>query len=141
MPVQITINGADAAESLRELSALATGLTGAVAIPFPAVEAPKQTRKKKEESAPEQPEEKQEPKQGGEPVKPEQPASDVGDDDSDVGGGGPIPTDVELREIGSSKGKTNREGVKALLNKYGVPNITSVPNDKRVAFKRDLEAL
>ncbi|MEF3312348.1 hypothetical protein PV433_26025 [Paenibacillus sp. GYB004] len=137
MPVQITINGADAAESLRELSALAVGLTGAPAItpaPVKETEAPKQTRRtKKEEPAVEK----------NDPVEEEpaaQPAADDADDGDD--GGEPIPTDVELRakaqEVGKKAGK---EKVKALLDEYESSNITGIPENKRAAFMRDLEAL
>ena len=61
----------------------------------------------------------------------------------DLFGDEPIPTDVELREIARKIGQTSegKAAIKELLGKYGVPNITAVPNEKRVAFKRDLEAL
>lgn len=61
----------------------------------------------------------------------------------DLFGDEPIPTDVELREIARKIGQTSegKAAIKKLLGKYGVPNITAVPNEKRVAFKRDLEAL
>ncbi|MFD1954267.1 hypothetical protein ACFSL6_08775 [Paenibacillus thailandensis] len=53
-----------------------------------------------------------------------------------------IPTDVQLREVSAAKAKTaGKEKVKALLQKYGVPNVTGVPANKRIAFLRDLEAL
>jgi hypothetical protein len=137
MPVQITINGADAAESLRELSALAVGLTGAPAIapaPVKETEAPKQTRrlKLKEELAVE----KNEPDE-------EEPAAQPADDDEGGGGAGePIPTDVELRAKAQEVGKTaGKEKVKALLDEYESSNITGIPENKRAAFMRDLEAL
>ncbi|MBD2861629.1 hypothetical protein [Paenibacillus oceani] len=143
MPVQITINGADAAESLRELSALAVGLTGSTAAlataPAPVkpveTEAPKQTRRtKKEEPAVE----KNDPVDEDPAAKPD----DSREDDEGDHRGEPIPTDVELRakaqEVGKKAGK---EEVKALLDKYESSNITGIPDDKRVAFMRDLEAL
>lgn len=54
-----------------------------------------------------------------------------------------IPTDVELRAAAASKAKSaeGKAKVKALLEKYDVPNVTGVPNGKRTAFLRDLEAL
>lgn len=66
--------------------------------------------------------------------------------DSDPGGDGgeEIPTDVELRAVAAEIGKRGayaKKAIKALLEKYGVPNITAVPNDKRIAFKRELEEL
>ena len=61
----------------------------------------------------------------------------------DLFGDEPIPTDVELREIARKIGQTSegKSAIKELLGKYGVQNITAVPPEKRVAFKRDLEAL
>jgi len=61
----------------------------------------------------------------------------------DLFGDEPIPTDVELREIARKISTTpeRKAAVKELLAKYGVPNITAVPNEKRIAFKRDLEAM
>jgi hypothetical protein len=139
MPVQITINGADAAESLRELSALAVGLTGntvAPAItpaPVKETEAPKQTRRtKKEEPVVEK----------NDPVDEDQADQPADDDDGDDGVGESIPTDVELRAKAQEVGKTTgKEKVKALLDKYESSNITGIPDNKRAAFMRDLEAL
>lgn len=54
-----------------------------------------------------------------------------------------IPSDVELRAIAAEKGHTpeGKAAVKGLLNKYGSPAISKVPDDKRMAFLADLEAL
>lgn len=67
-------------------------------------------------------------------------------DDPDTGPGDDedIPTEVELRAVAAEIGKRGayaKKAIKALLEKYGVPNITAVPNDKRIAFKRELEEL
>jgi len=61
----------------------------------------------------------------------------------DLFGDEPIPTDVELREIARKISTTpeRKAAVKELLAKYGVQNITAVPSEKRIAFKRDLEAM
>lgn len=55
----------------------------------------------------------------------------------------PIPTDVELRalarDIALKEG--GKDAVKRLLERYGVSNVTAVPPEKRLEFKRDLEIL
>ena len=43
----------------------------------------------------------------------------------------------ELRALAKEKG---REAVKALLDEYGYPNVSSIPEEKRAAFKLRLEA-
>lgn len=54
-----------------------------------------------------------------------------------------IPSVVELRakaqEIGKDPAKKPK--IKELLNKYGSPNISEVPEEKRAAFMAELEAL
>ncbi len=54
-----------------------------------------------------------------------------------------IPTIVELRAKAQEKGQTvkGKEKIKALLDKYESPNITGIPENKRVAFLAELEAL
>ncbi|WP_127580159.1 hypothetical protein [Paenibacillus koleovorans] len=137
MSVQIIVSGDTAEEALIKIAALANGLkTGQlepVAIPAAEPEKPKRPRQSK-------PEEVKQP----EPpvVEPEE------ENDDDYLGeeplAEPIPTDVQLREIAKSKSDADtaaRAAIKALLTKYGVANITGVPEAKRIAFKRELEAL
>jgi hypothetical protein len=52
-------------------------------------------------------------------------------------------TDVELRAAAQAKGRTpeGKAAIKALLAKYGAPNVTGVPLDQREAFLAELEAL
>lgn len=53
-----------------------------------------------------------------------------------------IPSDVALRELAAAKAKSaGKPGVKALLDKYGAASITAVPQESRIAFKKELEAL
>jgi LAS superfamily LD-carboxypeptidase LdcB len=134
MPVQININGVDAAEALKELSSLAAGFnSNAASSPVTKQEeAPKrQTRAKAE---PEKQQEKSEPQK-------EEKASDLGEDDLGFDEE-PIPDDVQLRTVATQKSKSaGRDKVKALLDKYEVPNVTAVPKDKRRVFLQELEVL
>ncbi|MFC3802836.1 hypothetical protein [Cohnella sp. GCM10012308] len=140
MSVQIIINGENAAEALSELSNLSGGFAAKSAAPVaeaPKTErAPRTTRTKTE------------------PLKEESPAAEpeeleVSDEDVEALGGdasddAPVPSDVELRALASTvgaKGPDAKRAIKALLDKYGVPNITAVPADKRIAFKAELEQL
>ena len=134
MPVQITINGADAAESIRELSALASGLAGAqVAAPAEEPEKPKKEPVKKA------------PAKQEKPMKEEAPAGDPAIEESDDNDSADIPTDVELRakaqEIGKKMGAEGKQAIKDLLNEFGSPNITGIPEEKRIEFMARLEAL
>lgn len=137
MSVLIQINGETAGEAIRELSALASGISGQAA-PAATPEAPKQERPARRQSTKPDPVKEK-------PVEDEKPETadtdtDVDDDADDEA----IPTDVELRALAAEVGKKGTEGkaaVKKLLEKYKSANVTGVPDDKRVAFKRDLEAL
>ncbi|CAH8772257.1 hypothetical protein [Paenibacillus dendritiformis] len=131
MPVQITINGADAAESIQELSVLAAAISGQKVSTFEAApvqeEKPKRQRTAKAEAA----------KKQEEPEKPdvtEEEGSDGGED---------IPTVEELREVAAAKGKTveGKKAVKALLDEFGSKNITAVQEEQRAAFLARLKAL
>lgn len=57
--------------------------------------------------------------------------------------GEPIPDVVQLRAVAAEKGKTpeGKKAVKALLDKFECSNISSVPDDKRAAFLKELEAI
>lgn len=134
MPVQITINGADAAESIRELSALASGLTGAAPVVTPVGEPKKETKKTVKQEKPEP-----------DSVKEEAPAGDPAIEESDDIDSADIPTDVELRakaqEIGKKMGAEGKQAIKELLNEFGSPNITGIPEKRRIEFMARLEAL
>lgn len=139
MSVLIQINGENAGEALKELSTLASGITGqaVLAAPAAAAEAPKQTRTRKTETAKETPAAAQSEEK---PVDVDQLEKEL---DEEASSDEPIPTDVELRAAATearSKG-ASQDAIKALLGKYGVPNITAVPEGKRIAFKRELEGL
>jgi len=142
MSVQIVINGENANEAIQELAALSAGIAGrsVPAESAPAPETPKTERAAR--AARTKPEPAKAPPAG--PPEPEdEPVNDEPETDDSGASDEPIPTDVELREIARKIGQTSegKAAIKELLGKYGVPNITAVPNEKRVAFKRDLEAL
>lgn len=158
MSVQIHIVGENAAEALKELSVLAAPLTGGQSLAAIATtELPKQEKPArssrsttKQESASEK--EEQQTKQEHAPEKEKgQPAdTDPVDDAEDAGqpeesgeDGGYIPTPVELRAKATEVGTTPdaKKAVKALLEKYGCANISAVPDNHRVSFMKDLEAL
>ncbi|WP_217598042.1 hypothetical protein [Cohnella sp. GbtcB17] len=141
MSVQIIINGENAAEALSELSSLSGGFAAkpvATIAETPKTErAPRTTRTKTEQ-----------PKEEAPPAETEDP--DVSDEDVESLGGRDaaadesVPSDVELRGVAAEIGKKGpdaKKAIKALLDKYGVPNITAVPANKRIAFKAELEQL
>lgn len=133
MTVQIIINGDNAAASLKELSTLAAGFGAGPVVKTE--EVPKRqsrtiTKPIKEEAA----EEKATPTVEDMSAEPEE--DDLGFDDVQ------IPDDVQLRAAASEKAKSaGKVAVKALLDKYAVPNVTALPNDKRVAFMAELGEL
>lgn len=54
-----------------------------------------------------------------------------------------IPDIVEIRKLAMEKGATpeGKEAIKELLKKFGCRNISSIPEEKRVAFLEGLEAI
>lgn len=146
MSIQIQINGESAAEVVHELSVLAASLAPgkAPAAPVVVAEAPKAEKLKGSRAAAKS---EVAPKEES-PVKPaEQPkageSEETDGDYSEFDGEeeGQIPDDVELRALAAEIGKKGveaKKAIKALLEKYGSPNITGVPADKRIAFKADL---
>lgn len=140
MSVQIIITGDTSEEALLKIAALAKGLTSGQVSPIAIPEAPKQDKPARtRQTAKPDPVKEQPP---AEDEKPE--ATDADADENDDAGDEPIPTDVELRELATKVGAQGPEfkaKIKPLLNKYGSANITGLPEGKRVAFKRELEAL
>ncbi|WP_438449366.1 hypothetical protein [Gorillibacterium sp. sgz5001074] len=140
MPVQIQINGENAAEAIKELAVLAAGLNGSVATPeskaTPAT--PKQERqsRKNQEQAKLEPEPAEERQltnaEMNEQLDRDLPGEDTEEEE------GPIPTVVELRAAAQGR---DREKVKALLQKFESKSISEVPENKRAAFMKELESL
>lgn len=135
MPVQINITGADAAESLRELSALSLGLCGNVQVAASAapVKEETKTRRTPNKTATTKPAEDK-------PEAPEEDDLQAGPDpDSSDAEEVNIPDDVTLREAATSKAaEVGKAKIKALLDKHGVKNVTAIPTEKRIDFLREL---
>lgn len=130
MSVQIIINGENATEAIKELSTLAQSMGGSA--PIAAVVekvAPKSKVKPASETTAKDvtPAEKVETEE----VEPDQ-AEEV-----------EVITDVDLRakaqEVGADP--ANKPKIKALLNEYGVSNLTAVPNAQRAEFIKRLNAI
>ncbi|KEQ22333.1 hypothetical protein [Paenibacillus tyrfis] len=131
MSVLIQINGENAGEAIKELSALAAGINGQATAPAAAQEAPKAPRGRaaaKPAAAAAEEEPKNEPAESG-----------PGEEDED----GPIPTVVELRAKAQEVGTTPeaKKAIKALLDEFGSKSISDVPENKRHAFMSGLAGL
>jgi len=142
MPVQINITGSDAAESLRELSALSAGLLfntqAAATVAAPIEDKPKRNRPTKSETKQETAAELEGKKIDLDKLTEEDNTADSADAGDDV----EIPSDVDLRAAAAEKaGVVGKAKIKALLDKYGVSNVTAIPDDKRVAFLQELGEL
>lgn len=141
MPVQINITGADAAESLRELSALSFGLccnvqVAAAATPVKEDPKPRRTATKSEPAKPEKVvEEKPEAPKKDEPQTDPDPDTTSADSED-------IPDDAALRAAAMEKSsEVGKAAVKALLDKYEVKNVSALPKDQRIAFLHELTEL
>jgi len=140
MPVQINITGENAEQAIQEFSILSSHFVSVPVAPVVAsvsVEAPKEEKPKRPRTT-KQPETKQETVED----------SDDSSDDVETGksdssdDGESVPTDVELRAAATEKAKSaGKPKVKALLDKYEVPNVTGIPDDQRVEFLAELLAL
>lgn len=131
MPVQITINGDNAAQAIEEFSALSAAFIGAPAAPI------QEEKPKRQRAATPSKEEK--PAQVEAPEQPEETSSgDTSSDDAED-----IPSAVDLRAKAQELGQdaANKPKIKALLDKYEAKNITALRDDQRAGFMRDLEAL
>lgn len=142
MPVQIIINGENAGEALKELSALASGTTPAtneITISVDEKKLAEAVLKPKEKV------EKPKPERPAKAEKPEAPPAEAEDpkEEQSKKPEGKVPDVVELRAKASEVGKTpeGKVKVKELLNKYGFSSISAVPEDQRAEFLADLEAL
>ncbi|PJN53633.1 hypothetical protein PAEVO_03530 [Paenibacillus sp. GM2FR] len=132
MPVQITINGDNAAQAIEEFATLSAAFGGAAAPSATVSEEPRQRPRKTNEVKKEQPKE--------EPVKtaPKDEVETDGDTEEVD-----IPTVVELRAKAQEVGKDAKKkpAIKELLGKFESASISDVPEEKRIAFMAELEAL
>lgn len=132
MPVQITINGDNAAQAIEEFATLSAAFGGAAAPSATVSEESKQRTRKTNEVKKEQ--------QKEEPVK-TVPKDEVGTDgDTEEVD---IPTVVELRAKAQEVGKDPKKkpAIKELLGQFECASISDVPEEKRIAFMEELENL
>lgn len=130
VPIQITLQAATAADAKQLVQDLAGTMSGMPASGIPSettvskVEPEKPRRQKAANTAPETSEE-----------TPDEAASAQEDVE--------IPSVVDLRAKAQQVGQDPKKKpkIKALLDKYGSPNVSEVPEDKRAAFLADLEKL
>ncbi|MCM3494533.1 hypothetical protein M4D52_13915 [Paenibacillus lactis] len=134
MPVQITINGENAAQAIEEFATLSAAFGGSAA-PAPATqEVTKQrTTRKSSEVKKEQPKE--------EPEK--DPSQNVADPDDFDGEDIEIPSVVDLRAKAQEVGKDPKKkpAIKKLLEEFDCKAVSDVPEEKRIAFMAALEEL
>ncbi|EJL44001.1 hypothetical protein PMI08_02119 [Brevibacillus sp. CF112] len=146
MSVQISINGDNAAEAVKELASLAAHFTLVpVAIAAAPAEAQQEERPKRQRSA-----RQSEPAADKPTAAPAQepevgevggdPADDASEGTGDDSGGDPIPTIVELRARAQEIGKTaeGKKAIKALLDKFGSKSLSDLPEEKRAEFMDEL---
>lgn len=133
MPVQITINGENAAETLNELITLSAGFGNRQNAKTEVVaETPKQQRVPRA-NKPVEPDVKQEP------VKEETGSDYPGPSDDDI----PNTYSVEnLRAKAAEVAKLGKQAkVKKILTDFGAASISAVPEDKRAEVYAALEAV
>lgn len=134
VPIQITLQAANAADVQQLVQDLAGTLSG-----MPASRIPAST----EVSTVEQPPKRQQKAPKETKIDVEAIEKELEEEAADSQEAVEIPSVVELRakaqEVGQDPKKKPK--IKALLDKYGSPNISEVPEDKRAAFMADLEAL
>lgn len=133
MPVQITINGDNAAQAIEEFATLSAAFGGAAAPSTTVSEEPKQRTRKTNEVKKEQ-----------QKVTPDKTVTQ----DEEAGTDGDteeveIPTVVELRAKAQEVGKDPKKkpAIKELLGKFESASISDVPEESRTAFMAELEAL
>ncbi len=140
VPIQITLQAATAADAKQLVQDLAGTMSGMADVRIPA-----RTEVSTVEEAPVTAtvdESKPRRSKISEP-KESQAESNAQDVPVTTGKEAEIPSVVELRAKAQEVGKdpAKKPKIKALLNKYGSPNISEVPEEKRAAFMAELEAL
>ncbi|MGG3278891.1 hypothetical protein [Paenibacillus solani] len=133
MPVQITINGDNAAQAIEEFATLSAAFGGTAAPAAPVKEEVKPRQRKAHETKKE--EKKVEADQDS--------ATDEGATDTQSNEDEEIPTVVELRAKAQEVGKDPKKKpeIKRLLGKFESASISDVPEESRAAFMAELEAL
>lgn len=133
MPVQITINGDNAAQAIEEFATLSAAFGGAAAPLAIVSEEPKQRTRKTNEVK------KEEKKVTPDKTVTQDEEAGTNDDTEEV----EIPTVVELRAKAQEVGKDPKKkpAIKELLGKFESASISDVPEESRTAFMAELEAL
>lgn len=132
MPVQIHINGENAGEAIKELSVLASHLTGTATPPAaPAADTTPKADKPSRSSRTTKPE----------PAAKEETSADP--EEKDESEESNAPTVVELRAKAQEVGTTPeaKKAIKALLDEFGAASVSVVPEEQRAAFLKALEGL
>ncbi|QCT03319.1 hypothetical protein E6C60_2607 [Paenibacillus algicola] len=138
VPIQITLQAANAADVQQLVHDLAGTLSGMAAYRIPeetvvsTVEKPKSRQQKSDKKEPE-----------GKPIDVEAIEKELEQEATADQNSDEIPTVVELRAKAQEIGKDAKKkpAIKALLDKYDSPNISEVPEGKRIAFMAELEKL
>lgn len=133
MPVQITINGDNAAQAIEEFATLSAAFGGAAAPTATVLEEPKQRTRKTNEVK------KEEQKEATVKAAAKDDEAGTDGDTEEM----EIPTVVELRAKAQEVGKDAKKkpAIKELLGKFESASISDVPEEKRIAFMAELEAL
>ncbi|GAA4827805.1 hypothetical protein GCM10023310_00580 [Paenibacillus vulneris] len=136
MAVLIQINGENAGEAIKELSALAAGINGFSAAPVQEEIKPPRKRTVAEKPAAAAADEQK----GGQDPMGTSEAQSGQDDNNDER---PIPTIVELRAKAQEVGSTPeaKKAIKTLLDEFDSKSISDLPEDKRRAFMSRLAGL
>lgn len=139
VPIQITLQAANAADVKQLVYDLAGTMSGMPQSEIPAdtsvstVQSETSTRTRK-------PPKKEEPE-----TKPNEVDAEADADEylESADKGAEIPSVVDLRAKAQEIGQTEagKKAVKDLLNKFECPNISNVPEEKRLAFMAELEKL
>lgn len=134
VPIQITLQAANAADVQQLVHDLAGTMSGQFASRVPAETVEQQPKRQQKATKSEQKEAKVDVEAIEKEINEEAGASEEVVD---------APSVVELRAKAQEVGKdpAKKPKIKELLNKYGSPNVSEVPEEKRAAFIADLEAL
>lgn len=132
MPVQITINGDNAAQAIEEFATLSAAFGGSAAPSATVSEEPKQRTRKTNEVK------KEEKKET--PVKTATQDDEAGADGDTKEVEIPSVADLRAKALEVGKGPKKLE-IKKLLEEFDCKAISDVPEEKRISFMAELEAL
>lgn len=130
VPIQIILQAANAADVQQLVHDLAGTMSGQSASWIP-------------EQQPKRPQKAAEPERKETKVDVEAIEKEIEEEATAATQENDIPTPEVLRAKAQELGRdaAKKPKIRALLSKYGSPNVSEVPEDKRAAFLADLEAL